>query len=404
MYQEGSEMFLHRSVSLAAAILAMAAMSPPAHASSYTVMWNFRQAAYGLPHGRLLLQGGSLFGTTAGQSPGDGTAFQLTKAGNAWNAKLLFAFNGTKGATPFAGLVRDSGGSLYGTTEYGGANDAGTVFRLSQSNGKWTATVLHAFGATGDGSYPQGDLVFVPSTTTFYGTTTEGGAYGEGSVFSLAYSGGAWKESVLYSFQGLEDGREPLGGLYRDSSGVLYGTASYAGAYGVGTLFEVTPSNGSWTEKKLHDFANGSDGAVPSSSLIADASGALYGTTYDGGVHSCGTVFKFAESGGRWKETVLWSFAGETGDGANPEAAPHMDAAGTLYGTTGFGGSNNDGTVFELKQSGGSWTESVLHDFGDGSDGKYPAAAVIEDPSGNLYGTTIFGGKYTYGTVFKLTP
>jgi uncharacterized repeat protein (TIGR03803 family) len=398
-------MFSYRSAPLAVIVLAMAAgWAPLAHASGYSVIWKFRPAASGEPDGRLLLEGGALYGTASGGQSGHGTVFQLTRSGGVWGSKKLLGFKGANGAGPSAGLVQASDGSFYGTTQRGGSNNAGTVFRLVQSNGKWTQSVIHEFGTSGDGSSPSCDLVLDPSTTTLFGTTSEGGGEGEGTVFSLVNSNGAWKETVLYSFQGLEDGRQPLAGLYRDSSGALYGTASYAGAEGVGTLFELIKSHDAWKEHKLHDFANGSDGAVPSSQLIADSDGALFGTTYDGGVHGYGTVFKIVHAIGKWKETVLWSFAGGAGDGANPDDALYMDEAGTLYGTTGMGGSGGYGTLFALKESGGSWTETMLHSFAGGNDGEYPFAGLIADSSGNLYGTTIFGGKYGDGTAFELTP
>jgi hypothetical protein len=245
---------------------------------------------------------------------------------------------------------------------------------------------------------------------------------------------------VLYTFAGGSDGANPDAGLIFDASGSLYGTTVFGGplgcAYlsfnlGCGVVFKLTPptiSGGAWTETVLHSFTGGSDGANPFAGLIFDASGALYGTTAQGGNTATtgdgiggGTVFKLAPSaiaGGAWTETVLYSFCSRTGcsDGANPFAGLIFDASGALYGTTaqGGGGTPFGGTVFKLTPPallGGAWTESVLHSFTSGSDGDLPWAALIFDASGALYGTTRLGGggpscfglNDGCGTVFEIT-
>ena len=376
---------------------------PLAHASSYKVIWNFRKAAYGIPESRLLLSNGVLFGTSSGGTSGYGMAFQLSESGGSWSATELFAFDGRRGSKPLAGMVQDSNGSLHGTTQTGGKNNSGTAFELSLSSGKWTESVLHSFGGTNDGSGPSSDLILAPSTNTLFGTTPSGGAHGAGAVFSLTETGGVWKENVLYSFKGADDGTEPLAGLLSDSSGALYGTTVIGGSSGVGTIFKLIQSGSGWKKNKLFSF-NASDGAEPDGVLVADSSGALYGTTYSGGAYGYGNVFILALSGGAWHESVLWNFEGGTQDGAAPEAGLYMDSAGVLYGTTGQGGTNGYGTVFEVSQSGGKWVESVLHNFGSSNDGRAPVGALIEDASGNLYGTTAYGGTSGDGTVFELTP
>jgi uncharacterized repeat protein (TIGR03803 family) len=206
--------------------------------------------------------------------------------------------------------------------------------------------------------------------------------------------------SVVHSFTGGSDGANPLAGFTIDAAGNLYGTTNAGGASGVGTVFRVT---GKGKEIVLHSFAGGTDGANPQASLIMDAAGDLYGTTNAGGAFGAGTVFRVAA--GKRKETVLYSFAGGT-DGANPQAALVMDAAGNLYGTTSAGGSSGNGTVFRLasKKKGGKWREKVLYSFGSGTDGTIPVAGVTFDKAMNLYGTTSAGGSYGYGTVFQLKP
>ena len=203
--------------------------------------------------------------------------------------------------------------------------------------------------------------------------------------------------SVIHNFTGGNDGGNPPAGFTIDAAGNLYGTTNAGGAYGAGTIFKVT---GTGKEIVLHSFTGGADGASPEASLLMDAAGNLDGTTVSGGASGAGTVFKVAGNG---KETVLYSFAGKT-DGATPEAALVMDAAGNLYGTTSAGGSNGNGTVFSLapKKTGGRWSEKVLYSFEKGTDGTIPVAGVSFDVTGNLYGTTSAGGTYAYGTVFRL--
>jgi len=274
------------------------------------------------------------------------------------------------------------------------------VFKISLSGGKWTETVLHSFAGGNDGANPRCELVRVSSSGVLYGTTQYGGGagQGEGTVFSLTYSGGAWSEHVLYRFGGGDGAQQPLSGLHRDSAGALYGTTFYGGPYDEGIVYKLVKSGTAWKESMVHFFGGTGDGAFPVGPLIADSSGALYGTTSSGGKGG-GTVFKLAPDG---TETVLWNFNGGS-DGAYPIGGLLMDSAGALYGTTDGGTAGGDGTVFKLTPSGGSWTETVLHDFA-GSDGANPFAGVIEDSTGNLYGATTAGGTYGFGTAFEISP
>jgi uncharacterized repeat protein (TIGR03803 family) len=277
----------------------------------------------------------------------------------------------------------------------------------------WAATrerVLYAFNNT-DGYQPLGSLIF-DASGNLYGTTYEGGANGAGTVFELEpKAGGGWTESVLYSFCTLSsctDGANPyFVPLIFDVTGNLYGTTLSGGTYGDGTVFELTPAaGGGWTETVLHSFANNStDGYQPASGLIFDTSGNLYGTTGHGGdVCDCGTVFELTPAaGGSWTETVLHSFGHGT-DGINLYAGLIFDTSGNLYGPTQNGGAYRSGTVFELTPAaGGSWTETVLYSFG-GTNGANPYGPLTFDAAGNLYGTTEYGGAYSSGTVFRLKP
>ena len=362
---------------------------------------------------------GNLYSTTYyGGTYGYGTVFELTPAaGGTWTEKVLHNFNddGTDGYQPVASLIFDAAGNLYGTTEAGGTYSAGTVFELTPAaGGTWTEKVLHNFNSDGtDGFFPSAGLV-LDAAGNLYGTTLGGGTSNRGTVFELTpAAGGGWTEQVLHNFN-LDgtDGYYPLAGLIFDAAGDLYGTTSSGGAYGYGTVFELTPAaGGTWTEKVLHSFNNeGTDGVNPQAGLILDAAGSLYGTTVQGGTGSscpngCGTIFELTPAaGGTWTEKVLHNFDGT--DGYQPYADLIFDAAGNLYGTTEAGGTYSAGTVFELTPAaGGTWTEQVLHNFkDDGTDGIEPHAGLIFDASGNLYGTTFGGGAYGQGTVFEITP
>jgi uncharacterized repeat protein (TIGR03803 family) len=264
--------------------------------------------------------------------------------------------------------------------------------------------VLYNFGGSPDGAAPHGLIIDVAGN--LYGTTSTGGTYFNGTVFELTPGAdGSWIEKVLYSFGNYPDGSLPSSSLVFDAAGNLYGTTYQGGANNVGTVFELTSGpGGSWTKKLLHSFGNYPDGSLPSSSLVFDAAGNLYGTTASGGHNGMGTVFELMPDGsGGWTELVLHSF--NNPDGGFPYAGLIFDTAGNLYGTTSLGGTYAYGTVFELTPTiGGSWIETVLYSFGGGTDGDGPLAGLIFDAAGNLYSTTLRGGTYNYGTVFELTP
>ena len=263
---------------------------------------------------------------------------------------------------------------------------------------------LYRFKGGKDGSLVYGSLVFDPAGN-LYGTTYVGGADNYGTVFELSPHGnGGWTKSVLHSFNG-NDGGSPWDGVIFDAAGNLYGTTYVGGADNFGTVFELSPNtDGSWTEKVLHSF-NGNDGRAPWDGVILDAAGNVYGTTYWGGTDNYGTVFELSpNANGRWTEKVLHSFKNDRKDGALPYAELVLDQTGNLYGTTSAGGTKEDGIVFQLSPNrDGSWTEKVLHSF-SGADGKLPFGGLIFDEVGNLYGTTLGGGAGNDGTAFELSP
>jgi uncharacterized repeat protein (TIGR03803 family) len=358
------------------------------------------------PYANLTDVGGTLYGTTYGGGANScatlhynnlcGTVFSVTTSGT---EKVLYNFKAARDASlPITGLIHVRG-TLYGTTTGGGLyvcfgsyGGCGTVFSVTTSG---TEKVLHSFGAAGDGELPAADLIDVKGT--LYSTTNRGGAHNVGTVFSITTSGA---ENVLHSFGPGRLARYPGANLI-DVGGTLYGTTGGGGAHKKGTVFRITPGG---KVRVLHSFGNGTDGQDPEAGLI-DVKGTLYGTTRTGGAYTCpyyggcGTVFSITTSG---TEKVLHNFGSGT-DGSGP-AASLIDVNGTLYGTTHLGGAGSRcslgcGTVFSITTSG---TEKVLHSF-DGTDGNGPEASLI-DVKGTLYGTTENGGAQGWGTVFALTP
>ena len=387
--------------------------------ASEKVLHNFGSGTDGqYPQSSVILDAaGNLYGTTyGGGSKGLGTVFETSPNGSGgWTTTVLHNFHGAAdGAYPFAGLVMDGAGNLYGTTFSGGNSSTdcpggcGTVFETSPNGkGGWTTTVIHNFNGVG-GQWPYAGLIF-DGAGNLYGTTGAGGSHGFGVVYEMSPNGsGGWTTTVLHNFGGVDDGQNPKAGLTFDASGNLYGTATGGGTAFLGVVFEMTPNgSGGWTEKVIHNFGQGSDGAIPQlGNLIFDSLGNLYGTCEMGGSHMAGTAFEMSpDGGGGWTEKVIHNF-GKGMDGIDPYAGLIFDAAGNLYGTTTGGGSLDDGTVFKMTPNGsGGWTESVLHNFGQGVDGSVPAGAgLVLDGSGNLYGTTSAGGSHDLGTVFVATP
>jgi uncharacterized repeat protein (TIGR03803 family) len=326
---------------------------------------------------------------------------------------LIYSFGASPdGANPHRAVAITSGGTLYGTTVYGGASGYGTIYELVPGGGgSWTESIIQSFANdSGDGGEPDGDLLW--NGTAIYGTTSIGGSSGDGTVFRAKETSGVWSESPIYNFAGpTGDGAGPFAGVIA-SGGVLYGTTFYGGANSDGgSAYSLTPSGNSWTEALLYSFgASASDGVNPHAPLVYAGSGVFYGTTYNGGASSSGTVYELVDSGGTWTETVLYSFSGGS-DGSNPHSGLVIDGSGVLYGTTVLGGSHGKGVVYSLTSAGGgSWTEAVLHNFKTGTnDGEQPRAGVIFGSStSTLYGATVYGGSSANctngcGTVYELT-
>ena len=322
---------------------------------------------------------------------GCGTVFKLDTAGT---ETVLHSFgDATDGSNPTARVILDASGNLYGTTAYGGADGHGTVFKVDITTGD--ETIVHSFGGAPDGANPNAGLV-QDTAGNFYGTTRYGGkgcnGRGCGTVFEVSATG---QESILYRFGDVPDGASPLGGVALDSSGNIYGTTWLGGVHSLGTVFRLDSSG---TEKVLHSFAGGTDGANPMDAPVLDQSGNLFGTTSAGGPYF-GTLFMVDTAG---SESILYSFTGGT-DGAYPYSHLLVDTSGNLFGTASQGGCCGQGTVFEF--SNGALT--ALHGFsaapnGTNSDGQIPMGGLITDSSGNLYGTAAEAGTYGWGSVFEL--
>jgi uncharacterized repeat protein (TIGR03803 family) len=350
--------------------------------------FNGTNGSFPAPVGSLVIDSsGDLYGTTYyGGASNDGTVFEL--AAGSGTITTLASFNGSNGANPYAGVVMDSSGNLYGTTYGGGASSDGTVFELAAGSG--TITTLASFDGS-NGANPRAGLA-MDTGGNLYGTTFGGGASDKGTVFELAAGSGTI--TTLASFDGT-DGTGPLAGLLRDANGNLYGTTSGIQppwvAFSDGTVFEVAAGSGTITTLASFD---GTDGAEPLAGLVMDGGGNLYGTTASGST-SYGTVFKLAAGSGTVTTLVSFEFT----NGEYPEAGLVMDSSGNLYGTAYLGGTSDDGTVFEL--AAGSGTVTALASF-DGTNGRLPVGSLIMDSSGNLYGTTYAGGTSDDGTVFEL--
>jgi uncharacterized repeat protein (TIGR03803 family) len=355
-------------------------------------------------------------GNTGCGGLGCGVIFEVSPADT--EIVLYTFTGGTDGGSPGTTLVRDSAGNLYGTASIGGdlgcsegfGSGCGVVFKLSPTGQE---TVLHTFTGSPDGAIAGAGVPYAnllrDSAGNLYGTTGGGGVYGAGTVFEIDPAG---NETILYNFcsQGgsaCTDGEGPFAGVVRDSEGNLYGTTiagganSFCASYAVtcGTVFKLSSSG---EETVLHSFAGyPTDGAGPVSGLVLDPAGNLYGTTESGGSVSCGgsgcgTVFEITAAG---QESVLHNF-GNGEDGAGPEAVLLRDKTGALYGTTTSGGTSGVGAVFELLSSG---QETVLHSF-DQKDGAFPYDGLIEDSAGNLYGTTYSCASLNCGgTVFEIS-
>jgi uncharacterized repeat protein (TIGR03803 family) len=382
-----------------------------------TVLYSFTDGTDGGgPNGGLVFDSsGNAFGTThfggndsCGGSVGGGcgVVFELSsnKSGG-WSETPLYTFDdGTDGGFPNAGVILDKNGNAFGTASTGGSTQCsigcGLVYELSKSSG-WTESVLHSF-IQSDGEFPNAVLLRSKSGT-LYSTTWYGGSSGNGTVFSLTPGSSGWTEHVLYSFAGTTDGSAPAAGVIADRAGNLYGTTYKYDGDNDGVAYELQKKP-AWKDRVLYTFTNNGGGENPYAGLVMTAKGTFYGTAIESGPDDGGVAYELVRGKAHaWKETVLHAF-GATGDGNAPYGGLIADKSGNLFGTTVFGGANNAGIVYELSPThGGQWKERILYSFTGGTDGQYPTGSLTLDASGKLYGATSDGGKNGYGVVFEVT-
>jgi uncharacterized repeat protein (TIGR03803 family) len=397
--------------------------SAASQAQTFTVIHNFTGGGDGggPTAGVTVDTGGNLYGTTQnGGADGFGIVYRLKHSGSGWQVTPLYSFQGgSDGAGPNASVVFGPDGSLYGTTYEGGGRNCnhtgcGTAFNLKPpltvcktALCPWSETVLYRFSGGNDGANPDaGDLIF-DHAGNIYGTTLSGGSYpcqgsGCGTVFQLTHSGGGWTKSTAYDFTGGNDGGNPASGVVFDSVGNLYGTTLGGGVYDAGAVFQLMKTENGWTENTLRSFTTGdNNGYTLEAGVILDQSNNLYAATSTGGVGNGGTVFELSQSDGGWSISLLYSLGGGF---FGPQASLVMDSAGNIYGTTLGDGECGYGNVFKLSPSNGGWTYTSLHDFAGGSDGRHPYSAVALDANGNLYGTTYGGGSDGFGVVYEIAP
>jgi uncharacterized repeat protein (TIGR03803 family) len=352
---------------------------------------------------------GNLFGSAA--SSNYGTLFRLTPIANGqWKEISFYSFQGgSNGAYPTGGIILGANGTFFGVTAGGGAYSQGIVFELSLPSVQ-QLIVLYSFQQESNyGTNP--DSLIRDQAGNFYGTTLNGGSQGLGTVFELSPgSGGSWtyQEIFTFSYGGsyAQYGAYPYGALTMDAAGNLYGTTFEGGVYGGGAVFELTNTSHGWKESLLYNFTGGDNGDGPLAGVVFDSQGNLYGTTLYGGSDEVGTVFQLTPTRRGWVHHVLHSFTGGLDGGSPYYGSLAVDAAGSLYGTTKYGGDAQLGTVFKLARSPRShkWKETVLHSFTGAPDGINPLFGVVLDPNGNLYGTTPTGGIDDLGVVFEITP
>ncbi len=406
-----------------ALLLASTLLFVPAASSAQTltVLHNFTGGGDGgSPYAGLSIdRAGNLYGTAAYGGRGFGTVFELAPKNSAWLFHLLYSFaGGNDGEGPTARVIMGPNDTLYGTT-YAGGNPScsggygcGTIYNLRPPATfchavlcSWSKTVLYRFNGGNDGANPLlGDLLF-DRAGNIYGTTENGGGTGCGgagcgTVFELSPVSGGWTEGLLYGFSGHGgDGANPYAGVIQDSAGNLYGTTKLGGSAGDGTVFRLARSGSGWTETVLHSFQGQSDGYWPLAGLVFDSAGNLYGATTSGGANSGGILFSLTTSG---NETVVYSLTGVENGG--PYGSLTMDGAGNFYGVAYDDGAYGNGSIFKLSPTTGGWTYTDLYDFTGGNDGRCPYGGVVIDAAGNLYGTAEAGGVYDYGVVWELTP
>ena len=398
---------LTSAVIVAAGLALSVAASQLARAQTFHAIYSFDTGTVGgFPYAGVTLDAhGNIYGTNHNFGIGYGSVYKLTNYNGVWIASVIYDFaGGTDGEFPASRVVFGPDGSLYGTTSEGGvgcdSNGCGTVFKLSPPPTSCRSS-----------SCPWRETVLYRFTGSADGAVPEygdlifdnsGAIYGTtsgnnssfGSVFKLSKSGGVWTETTLYTFQGGEDGYFPMGGVVMDQAGNLYGTMDTG-------VFEVSPTQNGWVETVLHVFQYRTDGLSSEAGMIFDNQGNLYSDTFTLGPDGGGTMFEMTPAGGgNWNFQVLYPF-----DGGNGTTGTSLifDAAGNLYGVRGAN-ANDYGEAFKMSLVAGAWTYTALHEFSGGDQGSSPYEGMVMDANGNLWGTASGGGDYNRGLVYEITP
>src|SRR6266542_1491474 len=332
---------------------------------------------------------GDFYGTTTfGGAHGRGTVYKITPAGV---HTVLYSFAGgpSDGQYPASGLELGNDGAFYATTTAGGAFGLGTFFRITPAG---VATLLYSFAGTGSsGARPQGLTLLADGN--FYGTTTFGGANDLGTVFRITAQG---VQTVLHSFTPGSAGNTPVAGLSNNRDGYLYGVTYRGGTSDLGAIYRIAPDGTGYAT--LHSFAGGAaDGQYPGTKLRDVADGTLYGSTGAGGASGRGTIFRYDPISG--VAGVIHSFVGGPDDGNHPSCRLRVGIDGNLYGVTFYGGYFDLGTFFRITPAGAL---TVLHSFAGGTDGQSPNSSLLVTPVGDFYGTTITGGATNNGAIYKI--
>lgn len=390
----------------------------PAQAQTFTVLHQFTGGTDGgSPASGLALDAhGNLYGATEG---GHGGVFKVAPHGSGWVFTSLYNFpGGYNGQNPAFGVTIALDGTLYGTTIFGGnggcepyEQGCGTVFRLQPPPTfcrsvlcPWNQTILYRYAAQGTGYGPFTNITFDRSGNLYGGTewgSTSGNCNPEacGVIYQLTPSNGGWTENVIYNFTNGSDGNIAQSGLAVDNAGNIYGVTYNGGTIGCGTVFELSPSQSGWIETTIHDF-DYYDGCGAAPAPILDQTGNLWVTTAGGADNNTGTLVEFTNRNGNWAESVRHVFSVEN---EGVKFGFVIDSLGNFYGTTTEGGQNGFGTAFKLTQSAGSFTETTLYVFTSHDDGRLPFGVVL-DPSGNLFGTASAAGMYGLGTLWEIKP
>jgi uncharacterized repeat protein (TIGR03803 family) len=373
-------------------------------AAAVEKLYSFRGAPDGAqPFGALAMdRSGALYGTTSqGGSAGCGcgTVFRLAPSGKHYRETYVYSFSGLPdGSTPLAAVVADAAGNLYGTTNAGGASNLGTVFELSPSGSGYVETILHSFSGQPDGRNPQGALI-ADASGTLYGTTSAGGSSNNGTAFALVPGASGYTEHVIYSFKGYNDGQGPVGRLLEDASGNLFGSTDAGGPSGAGTVFRLSPQGSSYAESVLFAF-DSSDGFYPLTGLIEDAAGNLFGSTFFNGPANAGNIFELSPGASGYAFASIDGFT-QNHDGANPHGDLVFGKRGTIFATTEHGGAYGSGTILKLTPGYPAYDETIIFNFPASPFGG-PQAGLIADEAGNFYGTSAGGGAHGEGFAFKV--